>query len=50
MTLLSRCLLLAWEAEQARYRRAPWGERRRALRRLNRVTRELLNQGRSADA
>ena len=47
MTLYARCILLAWEDAQARYRRAARGERTKALWRLQSVTKELMQaQGR----
>ncbi len=42
MTLSQRCLFLAWEEAQHRYRIAPHGLKLARLKELQRITRELL--------
>ena len=42
MTLSQRCLFLAWEDAQHRYRIAPHGLKLARLKALQRITRELL--------
>jgi len=42
MTLSQRCLFLAWEEAQHRYRIAPHGLKLARLRTLRRITREML--------